>query len=156
MQRFRPVQVLIVEDSPDDVEIARRAFKKSGIASDLLLARDGQEALDVLFGERARRNGAPTAPPDFILLDINLPKVNGLEVLREIRASDEVAAVPVVVLTASGREEDVNRSYQLGANSYIQKPVVFDRFLEVLVVLGKYWFDVATLPQVPYRERAQP
>ena len=146
MERFRPVRVLVVEDNPDDVEIARRGFAKIQTACTLLVLRDGQEVLDALLRPPSSEHGAALRP-DFILLDIKLPKVDGLEVLRQIRDSEALSLIPVVMLSASGREEDVNTSYRLGANSYIQKPVVFDRFLEALGVLGQYWFQVATLPQ---------
>ncbi len=147
MRRFRAIQVLIVEDNPDDVEITRRAFRKSQMASELLVARDGQEVIDLLVEGRPDPGMARTPRPDLVLLDINLPKVNGLEVLERIRASERLAAIPVVMLSASDRDEDVLRSYRLGANSYIQKPVSFDRFLETLTVLAEYWFEVATLPR---------
>lgn len=141
MVRYRSIRVLLVEDNPDDVEIARRAFKKTGVVSDIILARDGQEVLDRLFGEEAS-----TTRPDLMLLDLNLPRVNGFEVLERVRASELYASMPVVVLTASARQEDVQRTYRLGANSYIQKPAVFERFTHLLEVLGEYWLEVATLP----------
>lgn len=141
MTRYRSIRVLLVEDNPDDVEIARRAFKKTDVVSDIILARDGQEVLDRLFGEEAS-----PARPDLMLLDLNLPRVNGFEVLERVRASELYATMPVVVLTASARQEDVQRTYRLGANSYIQKPAVFERFTHLLEVLGEYWLEVATLP----------
>ena len=141
MRRFRPIEILLVEDNPDDVAIALRAFARSDVASRLSVARDGQEVLDLLLDGKSL-----PSRPDLILLDVNLPKVNGLDVLAKIRASDEFAMMPVIILTASGREEDIVRSYRLGANSYIQKPVVFERFTRTLEVLGQYWFEVATLP----------
>ena len=141
MRRFRPIEILLVEDNPDDVAIALRAFARSDVASRLSVARDGQEVLDLLLDGKAL-----PSRPDLILLDVNLPKVNGLDVLAKIRASDQFAMMPVIILTASGREEDIVRSYRLGANSYIQKPVVFERFTHTLEVLGQYWFEVATLP----------
>ncbi len=147
MRRFSAIQVLIVEDNPDDVEITRRAFSKSRMASELIVARDGQEVIDLLIEERVNADRPVAGRPDLVLLDINLPKVNGLEVLTRIRASERLAAIPVVMLSASGRDEDVLRSYRLGANSYIQKPVGFDRFLETLAVLAEYWFEVAALPR---------
>jgi len=130
-----------VEDNPDDVSITTRAFQKSGAVSRLIVARDGQEVLDLLCGEDG---GA--ARPDLVLLDINLPKVNGLDVLAMVRSTAAVATVPIVMLTASGRREDIGRSYQLGANSYIQKPIVFERLTRTLEVVRQYWFEVATLP----------
>jgi two-component system response regulator len=141
MPRFRSIRVLFVEDNPDDVEIARRAFKRTDVVSDIILARDGQEVLDRLFGEEFS-----TTRPDIMLLDLNLPRVNGFEVLERVRASELYASMPVVVLTASARQEDVLQTYRLGANSYIQKPAVFEQFTHLLEVLGEYWLEVATLP----------
>jgi two-component system response regulator len=139
MSRYRPVRVLVVEDSPDDVAIAQRAFGRSAIANELLLARDGQEAVDAVMEEGVE--------PDLILLDIKLPRLNGHDVLRRVRAQERFAALPIVMLTASQRDEDVLESYRLGANSYIQKPVAFDQFQAILEVFARYWFEVATLPQ---------
>ena len=118
---------------------AQRAFKRAGLGSELIVARDGEEALRLLADERLR--------PDFVLLDIKLPKIDGFEVLAQIRASERHAALPVVVMSASSREEDVLRSYQLGGNSYVQKPVVFQEFMEALEIMGSYWFKVARLPR---------
>ena len=144
MREFRPSQVLLVEDNQDDVEILRRALERSRIPNELYVARDGQEALDLLFGGA---DGAASLRPDLVILDVNTPRVNGLEVLERIRASDQFGTMPVVVLTVSDREEDVVRSYQLGANTYIQKPPEFQQFVHVLEVLGEYWFAVAKLPR---------
>ena len=141
MERFRPAQILLVEDNPDDLAITMRAFQKSALVSRLIVARDGQEVLDLLC--RAEASGSR---PDLVLLDINLPKVNGLDVLATVRATDRVCTVPIVMLTASGRREDIERSYELGANSYIQKPIVFERMTRALDVMRQYWFEVATLP----------
>ncbi len=142
MKRFRPIRILLVEDNPDDIAIARRAFARKETVSDLMVARTGQDAMDILLGDRA---GAGSLP-DLVLLDINLPKVNGLDVLAAIRSSEAVPMVPIVVLSASAREEDIIASYRLGANSYIQKPALFDVLTRSLDVLGQYWFEVATLP----------
>ena len=142
MNKFRRATIFLAEDNPDDVEITRRAFKRSRLGCELVVARDGEEALRMLTeGER----------PDFVLLDINLPKVTGLEVLTRIRADGRLTGLPVVVMSISDREEDVVRSYALGANSYIQKPVVFEEFLEALKVMTSYWFEVARLPRPPGR-----
>lgn len=136
--RFRPIRVLLVEDNPDDVAITERAFDKSAVVSRLIVARDGQEVLDLLASDEPR--------PDLVLLDMKLPKLSGLEVLAKIRRDEELSTIPVIMLTASNRPQDVLASYRLGANSYIQKPVVFERLTRALEVLGQYWFDVATLP----------
>jgi two-component system response regulator len=144
---FTPVQILLVEDNPDDVEITKRAFTKSRVANDLTIVRDGQEALDYLFGRGAYAHRGETQQPDLVLLDVNLPKMNGIEVLEKIRNSRELAILPVVMLTASAREEDIVKSYQLGSNTYIQKPVEFSKFVHALEILSEYWIVVAKLPQ---------
>jgi len=138
--RFRRASVLLAEDSPDDVEITRRALKRVQLGCELVVTRDGEEVLLRLLDPHE-------APPDLLLLDINLPKVNGLQVLAEVRRQSSLAGLPVVMMSASAREEDVKQSYQLGANTYIQKPVVFDQFLASLEVFGRYWFEVARLPR---------
>ena len=139
--RFRPVEILLVEDNLDDVAIAERAFSRGRVVSRLTIARDGQEALDRLLD---RSGGA--VRPDLVLLDVNLPKRNGLDVLSAVRQTEELATLPIVMLTASARQEDVTASYRLGANTYIQKPVVFEQLTRTLEVLSQYWFEVATLP----------
>ena len=139
MGRYRPVQVLLVDDSPDDVMIAQRAFRASRVVNELSIARDGQEAVELL-----RRT---SKPPELVLLDIKLPRISGHEVLRRVRADGMLATLPVVMLSASQRREDVIESYRLGANSYIQKPVAFGRFQEILEIFATYWFEVATLPE---------
>ena len=145
MKNYKPVQILLVEDNPDDVLITQRALTKSHVANDLHVVRDGQEAVDFLF--RRPPFGPDTPRPDLVLLDVNLPRLNGMEVLELIRHDDALAATPVIMLTASNRDEDVVRSYKLGSNTYIQKPVEFQKFLEALEVLGRYWIVIATLPK---------
>ena len=125
--------ILLVEDNPDDVDLTLRAFRRNGLQNEVVVARDGIEAENVLFGDK----DAP--PPALILLDLKLPNLTGLEVLRAIRANRRTATVPVVVLTSSIEEEDVVAAYRLGANSYIRKPVDFDSFLDVVHQLGMYW-----------------
>ena len=144
MESLKPINVLLVEDNPDDVEITRRALSLGRIANDLQVARDGQEALDFLL--RQGQYGADTPRPDLILLDLNLPKVNGLEVLERIKTKDGLCSIPVIMLTVSNRDEDVARSYKLGSSTYIQKPVEFDKFFHAIEVLGEYWIIIATLP----------
>jgi CheY-like chemotaxis protein len=137
--------ILLVEDNPADVQIAQRALRESGSPVELIVVRDGEEALDYL----GRRNGAAGTPwrrPDLILLDMNLPRLGGLDVLRHIRADADLRSVPVVVLTTSGRPEDVRRMYAAGANTYIEKPPDFGRFVEVLQTVQRYWLDTALLP----------
>jgi CheY-like chemotaxis protein len=141
---LKPINVLLVEDNPDDVEITRRALSLGRIANDLQVARDGQEALDFLL--RQGQYGADTPRPDLILLDLNLPKVNGMEVLERIKIKDSLYSIPVIMLTVSNRDEDVAKSYKLGSSTYIQKPVEFDKFFHAIEVLGEYWIIIATLP----------
>lgn len=131
--------ILLVEDNPDDVELTRIAFREAKIANQLVVARDGAEALDYLFarGEHAGRDQADL--PSIVLLDLNLPRVDGREVLQSIRADPRTRSIPVVVLTTSGEPFDIEASYALGANSYIQKPVDFERFVWAVKQVGLYW-----------------
>jgi CheY-like chemotaxis protein len=138
--------ILLVEDNPADIKITQRALRDSGLPVDLLVVRDGQEAVDYLLrqGEHAHSDGWRN--PDLILLDLNLPRLNGREVLERIRARPELKAVPVIVLTTSRRQEDVRQLYAAGANTYIEKPQDFARFVEVLQTIHRYWLDTALLP----------
>jgi len=145
-QSLRPAEILLVEDNPDDVEITLRAFHKVRLANTVHVVRDGQEALDFLFREGDYSDRADAAQPDVILLDLNLPKVNGLEVLDKIRASDGLSSIPVIVLTVSEQQEDVRESYKLGANTFITKPVDFEKFVHAMEILGEYWMVIARLP----------
>jgi CheY-like chemotaxis protein len=131
--------ILLVEDDPDHELLTIRALKKSNIANDIRVARDGEEAVEMLFGAEAIK-------PQVILLDLKLPKVEGLEVLRRIRESDTTRMLPVVVLTSSDEERDLVRSYQLGVNSYIRKPVNFTDFAEATRQLGMYWLVLNEAP----------
>jgi CheY-like chemotaxis protein len=131
--------ILLVEDNPDDVDLARRAFKKSNLLNDIVVASDGVEALDYLFGSGAFAGRDPSRMPAIILLDLKLPKVDGLEVLRRLRADQRTRYIPVVILTSSAEERDVVESYKLGCNSYIRKPVDFVQFAEAVRQLGLYW-----------------
>ena len=132
--------ILLVEDNPDDVELTLRAFRKNNIANEIVVARDGAEALDQLQG-----SGAAT-PPAVILLDLKLPKVDGLEVLRRIRGDERTALLPVVILTSSREERDLVSGYSLGANSYVRKPVDFGEFVEAVKQLGLYWLMLNEAP----------
>lgn len=131
--------ILLVEDSPDDEALALRAFKKSNIANEVVVAHDGVEALEYLFAKGAHADRDPNALPAVILLDLKLPRVDGLEVLRQVRANERTRLVPVVILTSSREEQDLVAGYRLGINSYIRKPVDFDQFAEVVRQLGLYW-----------------
>jgi DNA-binding response OmpR family regulator len=131
--------ILLVEDDPDHELLTIRALQKSNIENDVRVARDGEEALAALFGAEAIR-------PQVILLDLKLPKVDGLEVLRRIRESDQTRMLPVVVLTSSDEERDLVRSYQIGVNSYIRKPVNFTEFAEATRQLGMYWLVLNECP----------
>jgi two-component system response regulator len=133
--------ILLVEDNPDDAELAMRAFAKSAPKHDLILARDGVEALDYLLGTGPHAAEPPPAP-DLVLLDLKLPRVDGLEVLRRLRAEERTRHLPVVVLTSSEQEEDIVNSYKLGANSYVRKPVDFGQFVQAAQQLGAYWLTL--------------
>jgi len=131
--------ILLVEDNPRDEALTLRALKKSNIVNDVVVTRDGVEALDYLLCTGAYADRETTLMPQLVLLDLKLPKVNGLEVLRKIRAEERTRRLPVVVFTSSSEEEDMIKSYDLGANSYVRKPVDFEQFLEATKQLGLYW-----------------
>jgi two-component system, response regulator len=132
-------KILLVEDNPDDVALTLRAFKKNGIANEVVIAGDGQEALDWLFSKGAHTGRDVADLPAFVLLDLKLPKVDGMEVLRAIRSHPHTSLLRVIMLTTSREEGDVVESYSLGATSYIRKPVDFDEFIRVVGQLGLYW-----------------
>jgi len=138
--------ILLVEDNPDDVDLTLRALDRSGLDVETVVARDGVEALDYLFtaGQHAGRD--PDAGPSVVLLDLKLPRVDGFEVLARLRADERTRLLPVVVLTSSREERDLDTSYSLGANSYIRKPVDFDRFRQVVGQLGAYWLTLNEAP----------
>ncbi len=136
--------ILLVEDSPEDFETTQRAFRRSGLKNPILRCADGDEALDFLF-HRGSHADAPR--PGVILLDLNLPGTDGREVLSEIKASDDLKQIPVIVLTTSADERDVQACYQAGASSYIQKPVDVEGFMRAIERLNDYWFEVVILPK---------
>jgi len=131
--------ILLVEDNPDDEALTMRAFRKCSIANDVVVARDGAEALDYLFAAGKYAGREVTDLPTVTMLDLKLPKIDGLEVLRRLRADERTKLAPVVILTSSRQEQDVLNGYRLGANSYIRKPVDFEQFTEAIKQLGLYW-----------------
>lgn len=137
--------ILLVEDNPDDETLTLRALRKNNLQNEVVVAHDGVEALDILF-RAAGRNGGGTLPR-LVLLDLHLPRLDGLEVLRRVRADDRTRLLPVVVLTSSNEEGDLLKSYGLGANSYVRKPVDFNRFVEAVRQLGLYWLVLNEIPQ---------
>jgi CheY-like chemotaxis protein len=140
------VDILVVEDDPDDLDLTLRALKDAHVGNRMLVARDGEEALDYIFCRGAHSERDPNCHPKLILLDLKLPKVNGLEVLAQIKSDPRTQATPVVILTSSKREQDLLESYHLGTNSYIQKPVDFDQFQSTIKRLGYYWLLVNQPP----------
>ena len=148
MSTAHAVELLLVEDDPQDLELALRAFKKANIANHIAVARDGAEALDFIFCEGAHAGRTMGDQPKVILLDLKLPKVDGLEVLRRIKGDPRTKPIPVVVLTSSKEQRDVVESYQLGVNSYIVKPVNFEGFSAAVRELGFYWLLLNQAPRV--------
>ena len=138
-----PVDVLLVEDNPGDVHLTRMAFEAGHVNNDLHVVRDGEAALDYTF---QRGEYADATRPDIVLLDLNLPRVDGHQVLETIRADDELTRLPVIILTGSESEEDIVRSYKLNSNAYITKPVQASEFLEAVETFEKFWFTVVRLP----------
>ena len=138
--------ILLVEDNPDDAALTLRALKKNNIMNEVIVARDGVEALDYLHGSGEYADRDVFDLPQLILLDLKLPKLDGLEVLKRVRADERTALQPVVVLTTSVEDQDVVSSYKFGANSYIRKPVDFDRFMEAVRQLGLYWLVMNVPP----------
>ena len=138
--------ILLVEDNPDDEELILRSLRKVNIANDVTVARDGAQAIELLFGEgrKAFRDGAL---PAVVLLDLRLPKVGGFEVLKKIRTHPETRLLPVVILTSSSEEEDIARSYEGGANSYVRKPIDFTEFASAVSQLGLYWVILNSVPE---------
>jgi two-component system, response regulator len=135
-------EILLVEDNPSDVKLTLLAFKTANLANTVHVARDGVEALDFLFGSTASDDQKPLENPKLILLDLKLPRLDGHEVLKRIRNDPRTCSIPIVVLTSSGEERDVMQSYEVGANSYIIKPVDFQQFTESVRDIGKYWLVI--------------
>jgi two-component system, chemotaxis family, response regulator Rcp1 len=144
-RQSRPVEVLLVEDNPGDVRLTQEALKDGRVMVNLTVAADGVEALEIL---NRRGPYANTARPDLILLDLNLPRKNGREVLEEIKADEDLKRIPVIVMTTSKAEQDIYRVYNLNANCYITKPVDLDEFLNVVRSIEDFWLTIVTLPRL--------
>ena len=140
------IEILLIEDNPKDVELTLLAFKKNGIANHTKVLTNGEQALEFIFGTETDHGCIDIAPPRLVLLDLKLPKIDGLEVLRRLKADTRTRHIPVVVLTSSNLERDMVESYQYGVNSYIRKPVDFDKFIDVVHHLGLYWLLLNQLP----------
>lgn len=140
------IEILLVEDNPDDVELAVHALRREKLANDITVARDGEEALDFIFCRGPYSQRSFQRPPRLILLDLKLPKVEGLEVLRAIKSDPRTKAIPVVIMTSSREERDLVESYKVGVNAYVQKPVDFEQFRTVVKELGLFWLVINQLP----------
>ena len=138
--------IMLIEDNPDDETLTQRALKKSNILNDIVIARDGVEALDFLFCEGRYSTRNPRKRPTIILLDLKLPKINGLDVLKRLRADERTRLFPIVILTSSKEEQDLINCYRLGANSYIRKPLDFNRFVDAVGKLCLYWLELNEPP----------
>lgn len=146
MENLKEVEILLVEDNPNDVELALRALKKNNLTNKVHVVKNGAEALEFIFGTGAYAGRDVNNKPKVVLLDLKLPKVDGLEVLRRVKADERTKVIPVVVLTSSTEERDIIESYQLGVNSYIVKPIDFDKFIDAVAELGLYWLLLNQLP----------
>src|SRR5688500_11304369 len=150
----RPITILLADDDADDRVLAQDALKESRLANDLRFVENGEELMDYLLRRGPYDNPETSPTPGLILLDLNMPRKDGREALREIKSDPNLRSIPVVVLTTSKAEEDIYRSYDLGVNSFITKPVTFDGLVNVMRALGKYWFEIVELPA--YHERKAP
>jgi two-component system response regulator len=140
------VEILLVDDSPEDVELTVRALRRGKIANEIRVAEDGAEALDFLFCRGLHQDRTFSHPPKLVLLDLKLPKVDGLEVLRAMRADERTKAIPVVILTSSKEQRDVIKGYRLGVNAFVQKPVDFEQFGEAIRQIGMFWMLINQAP----------
>lgn len=150
MENLNVVEILIVEDNPNDAEMALRALKKNKLTNNVLVVEDGEQALNFIFCKGEYSDRTNESVPKMILLDLKLPKVDGLEVLKEVKSNPETKMIPVIVLTSSKEERDIVESYKLGVNSYIVKPVDFDKFVDAVRDLGLYWL---LLNESPIKKR---
>ncbi len=144
--------ILLVEDNPDDEELTLRALKLSRVLNEVIVVRDGEEALDYIFGTGNYSNREAYILPQVVLLDLKLPKLSGLDVLERVRANPSTQLLPIVILTSSNEEEDILSSYRLGANSYVRKPVEFQRFAEAVQQLGLYWMLINQAPATSFHK----
>jgi len=144
----RKIDILLVEDNPDDADLTIRALKKNGLASSIIHLQDGEEALDFIFCKGAYSDRVFEEMPKLLILDLKMPKVDGIEVLRQVKSDARTRAMPVVLFTSSNEERDITKSYQSGVNSYIVKPVEFESFVKVVSNVGLYWLS---LNQIPHR-----
>ncbi|MCK4224312.1 MAG: response regulator [candidate division Zixibacteria bacterium] len=142
----KPAVILLAEDDPGDQELTRRALEQSRIRNELYIVEDGEEALDYLLRRGKYEDPASSPKPDLMLLDLNMPKMDGKQLLKQMRADPNLRRIPVVALTTSKQESDIIRTYDLGANSYIVKPVNMDQFINAVKVLKDYWFQIVVLP----------
>lgn len=140
------VEILLVEDNPDDAELAVQALRRDKLANEIVIARDGEEALDFIFCRGPHANRSFESPPRLVLLDLKLPKINGLEVLKAIKGDPRTKAIPVVIMTSSREERDLVEGYRLGSNAYVQKPIDFDQFRNVVKDLGMFWLVINEPP----------
>jgi two-component system, response regulator len=142
MNELRAIEILLVEDNPRDAELTIRALKRKNLANNLYHVEDGVEALDFLFGRGNYSDRDMNEPPKVVLLDLKLPRIDGLEVLSALKHDERTRSIPVVIITSSAEDPDVKKAYELGANSYVIKPVQFDSFMEAMVKIGIYWLMV--------------
>ena len=143
----RPITILMAEDDPEDQMLTREGFKESRLANDLYFVEDGEELLDYLHRRGKFSDPQQSPRPGLILLDLNMPRKDGREALKEIRANPDLRRIPVIVLTTSAAEEDILRTYDLGASSFITKPVSFDRLIKTMETMTEYWLQIVSLPQ---------
>jgi two-component system response regulator len=146
-ERFEQIEILLVEDNPADAEMTLRALRRNQLANKVHWVKDGAEALEFMFRTGAYAARAPASSPKLVMLDIKMPKIDGIEVLRRLKANAATCAVPVVVMTSSNEERDVMESYRLGVNSYIVKPVQFEAFHDIVSKIGLYWVLTNRVPQ---------
>ena len=147
MDELQQIEILLVEDNPADAEMTLRALRRNNLANKVHWVRDGEQAIDYLFGTGAYARRSPATMPKLVMLDIKMPKVDGIEVLRRVKADERTRGVPVVMMTSSNEERDVVESYRLGVNSYIVKPVRFESFLETVAKIGLYWVITNRVPK---------